>query len=184
MPRHHKPVSALRWVVARRSKPDRAPIDHRRLVDGFGEMNGRTHYEGFESTCGRCGASFTFTAAAQKYVHEQRGVPIKRARSAGFCPACTRSAGKARRAKGELTELIRAAERARAAASERPEHGGRLLEYVVAKLDVLEQQWAPRSAERLLGDVRRVPRLDASLAKAARKREAQLKALIDRYRGG
>ena len=168
-------------MSARRTKPDRAPIDHAALVDGFGEMLGRTEYEGFESRCAKCGATFTFTAAAQKYVHEQRGVPIKRARVAGLCPSCSAAAGKQRRARGERTELVRAAEAAKRASAEQPEHGGRLLEYVVAKLRVLEDGWSQRSAERLLGDVRRVARLDPKLAKAARKREAQLRALIEAH---
>ena len=169
-------------MSARRSKPDRAPIDQGRLVDGFGEKLGQTHYEGFESRCGKCGAAFWFTAAAQKYVHEQRGVPIKRASVAGLCPTCSVAAGKRRRARGDRAALVREAEAAKRASDERPEHGGLLLEYVVAKLRVLEQDWAPRSAERLLGDVRRVARLDPSLAKAARKREAQLREMIEARR--
>ena len=96
-------------------------------------------------------------------------------------PRCSAAAGKQRRARGERTELVRAAEAAKAASAEQPEHGGRLLEYVVAKLRVLEGSWSQRSAERLLGDVRRVARLDPKLAKAARKREAQLRALIEAH---
>jgi hypothetical protein len=172
-----------RHAVARRGKRDSAPIDHSRLVDGFGEMQGRTDYEAFEANCARCGARFTLTAAAQKHVHEQLGIPIKRARGAGLCSTCRAAAGKAKRARVEQDALVRAAERARAMSTERADHGGLLLEYVVAKLRVLEQSWSVRSAERLLGEVRRVAKLDPTLGKAAAKREAELIELIERRRG-
>jgi hypothetical protein len=36
-------------ALARRDKRDSVPVDHSRLVDGFGEMRDRTHYEGLLS---------------------------------------------------------------------------------------------------------------------------------------
>jgi hypothetical protein len=161
---------------------DRAPIDHGRLVDSFGEMQDRTHYEGFESSCARCGAGFTLTAAAQRHIHEELKIPIKRARAAGLCATCRATDGASKRSQASQDQLLRAAERAKAAASERPADAGLLLEYAVAKLRVLEQSWSQRSAERLLGEIRRVAKLDAKLTKAASKREAELRELIDRHR--
>lgn len=169
--------------MARRGKQDSAPIDHGKLVDGFGEMQGRTHYEEFETNCARCGARIRLTAAAQKHLHERLGIPIKRAHAAGLCSTCRAAAGKAKRSRVEHDVLVRAAERAKAASAERPDQGGLLLEYVVAKLRVLEQSFSARSAEKLLGDVRRVAKLDPKLAKSAAKREAELRELIERQRG-
>jgi hypothetical protein len=159
-----------------------APIDHGRLVDSFGEMQNQTHYEGFESSCARCGAGFTLTAAAQRHIHEELKIPIKRARAAGSCPTCRATAGVLERSQASQDQLLRAAERAKAAASERPGDAGILLEYAVAKLRVLEASWSQRSAERLLGEIRRVAKLDPKLSKAASKREAELRELIDQHR--
>jgi hypothetical protein len=115
-------------------------------------------------------------------VHEDLGIPIKKAHVAGLCSTCRAAAGKAKRAWDEHHTLVRAAEQARAASTEQPKNGGLLLEYVVAKLRVLEQSWSARSAEKLLGDVRRVGKLDPKLSKAAAKREAQLLELIEQRR--
>jgi hypothetical protein len=177
-------VHCLRYnhALARRGKKDSAPVDHSRLVDSFGEMRGRTHYEGFESNCAHCGARFSLTAVAQRHLHEQLGIPIKRAQVAGLCSTCRAAAGKTKRARVEQDVLVGAAERARAASTAKADHGGLLLEYVVAKLRVLEQSWSARSAEKLLGEVRRVGKLDPKLAKAAAKREAQLLELIEQRR--
>ncbi|KIG17773.1 hypothetical protein DB30_02806 [Enhygromyxa salina] len=159
-----------------------APIDHTRVIDGFGELVGRTHYESFETECGRCGVTFVFSATAQKHVHEQRGVPIKRARAgAGYCSACATARGRDNRlrakASAEAQQLRAAAERAKASADASPKDGSKLLEYVVAKIRVLEHSWSQRAAERLLGDVRRARRLTPSLASVS-KWELRLGELI------
>lgn len=160
-----------------RKAKDQAPIDHRRLVDGFGEMSSRTHYEGFESKCGRCGCAFWFSATAQKYVHEVRGVPVKRARSAGFCDACAKARGKKNRAHAEGARRRKEIASAKAASDAEPQDGGKLLEYAVASIRALEQNWSRKSAERLLGTVRRAHRLDPKL-RSAKKWERTLQALL------
>lgn len=167
---------------------DRAPIDHAQATDGFGELIGRTHYESFETTCGRCGVAFVFSATAQKYVHEQRGVPIKRAHTgAGYCSDCATARGRNNRARAQTSsenqQLLAAAERAKRAADASPKDGAKLLEYVVAKIRVLERAWSRRAAERLLGDVRRARRLTPSLA-SVNKWEARLDELIAEHHEG
>lgn len=164
--------------MTNRSKPGRAPIDHGRLIDSFGERMGQREYVDREGICARCGARYPFGAAAQKYVHEQHGVPVSLGERAGLCPACRVSSRKRAQGSGERARLLRTMETARAAAAAQPAHGGLLLEYAVARLRLLEQSWSLRSAQLLLGELRRVARLDASLDKPAAKRAAELRELI------
>ena len=70
-------------------KRSRIKIDHTKVIDGFGELAGRHTYEPREVRCGLCGKPFVFSTKAQKYVHEVRGVPYKRADSgAAYCATC------------------------------------------------------------------------------------------------
>ena len=147
-------------------------------MDGFGEMNGRTHYEGFESRCARCNKTFWFSAAAQKYVHEQRQVPVKRARASGTCEACTKKRGAQNRARAESARIQKGIAAAKAAAAASPRDAGKLLEYAVAKLRALERGgWSQASAQRILGEIRRARRMDPKL-KEAGKWEARLREMI------
>lgn len=67
-----------------------APIDHARIMDGFGELARFSHYIPFRTGCGVCGARILVTVAAQKYLLEVKGVPVKVLRSGrgAYCTAC------------------------------------------------------------------------------------------------
>ena len=81
------------------------PIDHSKVIDGFGEVSGKTEYADERVRCGLCGTKFVFTAAAKKYVFEVRGVPVKmRHRGAAYCDPC-------RDRRAALNRLLRAIER-------------------------------------------------------------------------
>lgn len=140
----------------------RAPIDHSKIIDGFGELQGRSWYEPFETRCAGCRKPIVFEGADQKYVHEVRGVPIKMARRVARCGECARARGRVNRAKAELVELRRAVERARVASKARPRDVGAGLAYLQAHLALLERVPNPRSLTKLRMEAGRVANLDPS----------------------
>lgn len=121
-----------------RSVVSDAPIDHARIIDGFGELTGRTHYEDRQVRCGECGIAFTFTARDQKYVHEARGVPIKMAGHAAYCSACLPRRVAANRARRARDAARRLHEEALRAARERPRDPTALLGAAESHLRRLE----------------------------------------------
>ncbi len=139
--------------------PRGTPIDHSLIVDGFGEMDGRTIYEAYVTNCGRCGREFTFTPEAQKYVHEVRGVPIKMGRrGAAYCPNCANETAADNKARRELVKRMHIAEESAAACRERPDDFGLLLRHAINRVRLQEIEPSPKAAERIVGDLRRVQR--------------------------
>jgi hypothetical protein len=145
----------------------RVPIDHSRLIDGFAELRGRTHYEDESLQCGDCGRAFVFTAAAQKYVFEVRGVPVKmRNRGAAFCDACRDVRARRNRAARQLKKLEHAAQEARAASEREPRNADVLLAWVAARVAHLEGQARPptkRAIDDLRASLRRAGRLNPNV---------------------
>ena len=76
-------------------------IDHARIMDGFGELQGQRTYLPFATFCGICDTPLVLSAREQKYLLEVKGVPVKRLRAgAAFCAQCA-----ARR--GRINEIAR-----------------------------------------------------------------------------
>jgi tetratricopeptide (TPR) repeat protein len=137
-----------------------APIDFGKIIDSFGELAGRSSYGPRELSCARCGARFTFTPAAQKYVHEARGVPVSKAAGAAYCDGCARARGAENRASRHRARARSALAAAAGAMALRPDDAGAALEVVGAHLAVLAFEPNVRSARRLVAIARRARRLD------------------------
>lgn len=135
------------------------PIDHGRIIDGWGELAGVTHYQSHQRPCGSCGATFVFTARDQKYVREVRGVPVKMDRVA-YCSSCVRvraAENRAHRARSHAQQLLRDA---RCIAEERTDDPNALLGVVAARLRLMDLEPNPHAASELVGLARRARRLD------------------------
>ena len=66
-------------------------INHHKLIDGFGELDGAHTYVPFETFCGICDAPFVLHPRIQKYMLEVRQIPVKMLqRGAVFCLSCRR----------------------------------------------------------------------------------------------
>jgi hypothetical protein len=65
------------------------PIDHGKLIDGFGELWGYATYRPFDTFCGICDAPVILTPGEQKYLLEVKRVPVKMLqRGAVYCASC------------------------------------------------------------------------------------------------
>ena len=65
------------------------PIDHHRIVDGVGQLDGCVSYVPFDTYCGICDESCHVAPRMQKYILEENGVPVKSLqRGAVFCERC------------------------------------------------------------------------------------------------
>jgi hypothetical protein len=66
-------------------------INHHKLIDGFGELNGSRVYVPFATFCAICDAPFVLHPRIQKYMLEVRQIPVKMLRrGAVFCLECRR----------------------------------------------------------------------------------------------
>ncbi len=136
------------------------PIDHTQVVDGFGELSSRTHYAPYKTRCGRCGASFCFTAAAQKYVYEVRQVPLKS--NAKYCSRCVGVAASRNRKHRATAGLFRSVQESALAVTKTPQDPTRLLESIQARVRLAEAG-ETTSRQRLASDLNRLRKLAPNL---------------------
>ena len=145
----------------------KVPIDHGRIIDGFGEMIGYTHYEDRVLPCGGCGVLFTFTARDQKYVHEIRGVPIKFAdRGAAYCSECVRARAAQNRARRAERDAQRLHENALRFARETPDDPLALLAAAATRLRRLGPRPTRGGANEVVHPARRARKIDPACLEA------------------
>ncbi len=70
---------------------DEVVIDHLRVTDGFGQLDGHLYYRPLRTYCGICDTPFTLMPRVQKYMLEVKGIPVKMLKSgAVYCVECRR----------------------------------------------------------------------------------------------
>ncbi len=74
---------------------ERLPIDHTKIMDGFGQLSRSKYYQAFYTNCGICNEKTFVTAKTQKYILEVKIIPVKMLqRGAVFCKSCTKRRGR------------------------------------------------------------------------------------------
>jgi len=141
-------------------KRSRIKIDHTKVIDGFGELAGRHTYEPREVRCGLCGKPFVFSTKAQKYVHEVRGVPYKRADSgAAYCATCLPRRVARNRAVRNEAAIAAAYVRALSAMEAAPDEVEAIFAVLEAAVALHRIRPSPTRADRLIALARRAGRI-------------------------
>lgn len=66
-------------------------INHNEIIDGFSELQDHKNYLSFNSYCGICDDKILVTPENQKYLLEEKKVPVKMLkRGALFCNSCSK----------------------------------------------------------------------------------------------
>lgn len=86
-----------KYLLKSESPRERAPIDHSAIIDGHGRLAKETHYEDRVVSCGDCGKSTLFSAAAQKLVFERHGIPVKMLHAPACVPCRKKRAARRRK---------------------------------------------------------------------------------------
>ena len=70
---------------------DEVLIEHQKIIDGFGQLDGYVYYCPLDTHCGICDTPFTLAPRFQKYMLEVKGIPLKMLQGgAVYCTNCRR----------------------------------------------------------------------------------------------